>query len=79
MRTATECCTIPANSQLLVTGRVTNNAVNGDKVKFSLGRNGLIDPVYAYSGNSVPSGSIRGGTTSNFSQSGGSQPLSISK
>lgn len=70
---------VPGNAQLLVSGRITNSAVNGDKVKFSLGRDGLIDPVYLHSGQSVNLGNINGGTTGNFSQSGGSEPLNISK
>jgi|GEM_PF-5082350 len=69
---------IPAGSQVLLTGRITNNGVTGDKIKFSLGRNGLIDPVYLYNGRNIDLGNINGGTTSNFSSTL-NQPLSISK
>lgn len=57
---------IPANAQLMLTGRISNQAVNGDKVRFTLGREGLIDPIYLYSGDSVQSNRINGGNTSNF-------------
>jgi len=69
---------IPANSQLLLTGRVTNNAVTGDRVKFNLGRTGLLDPVYLHNGDSVSPSNINGGSRSNFTSTG-SSGLSINK
>jgi len=69
---------IPGNAQLLLTGRITNRAVSGDKVKFSLPKEGLIDPVYLYNGASVNTSNINGGSTSQFN-SAINEPLSISK
>ncbi len=69
---------IPANAQILLTGRITNQAVNGDKVKFALHSSGLIDPVYLYNGASVEPASINGGSSSNYTNTG-VEPLSISK
>jgi len=60
---------IPANAQILLTGRISNQAVNGDKIRFSLGRDGLIDPVYLYNGNSVNTSNINGGNSSQFNSS----------
>lgn len=67
---------IPGNAQLVLTGRTTNQAVNGDKVKFSLAKDGLIDPVYLYNGDAVNTANINGGSSSNFS-SILAKPLSI--
>lgn len=69
---------IPANAQILLTGRISNQAINGDKIKFSLSKNGLIDPVYLYNGDSVNQSSINGGSSSQFNTTG-TAPLSISK
>lgn len=41
---------IPPQSNLVLTGRITQNAVNGDRVRFSLNRTGLIHPTYTFSG-----------------------------
>ena len=60
------------NTQLLLQGRIKNNGVNGDKVKFRLNGNGLIDPVYLHSYQTVPSQNINGSRTGNFSDVGGS-------
>lgn len=69
---------VPAGSQILLTGRITNQGVTGDKIKFSLGKTGLIDPVYLYNGRNIDSGNINGGTSSNFTGTV-NEPLNISK
>lgn len=56
---------IHSNSQLLLVGRLTQEAQTGDKIKFRLDKNGLIDPVYLHNYDSVfPSG----GSSGNFSE-----------
>jgi hypothetical protein len=69
---------IPANAQILLTGRISSQAVTGDRVKFSLDKNGLRDPVYLYNQRSVNTSNINGGSSSNFSSTG-NQPLSITR
>lgn len=49
---------IPPQSSLLLTGRITAKAVNGDRVRFSLNRRGLIDPRYVFSRENLNSNSI---------------------
>lgn len=70
---------LPANSQLILSGRIENSATTGDKVKFSLDKTGLIDPVYIYNGDSIDLGNIKGGSRSNFTESTINEPLSINK
>ncbi len=43
-----------------VTGRIRNEAVDGDKIKLYGGSNFLINPEYLYSGDAVPSSKIHG-------------------
>jgi len=69
---------IPPNSQILLTGRISNGAVNGDKVKFSLSRSGLIDPTYSYSGDAVETGNINGEGRSQYTSTQ-NQNLNITK
>lgn len=44
---------IPSNSRVILVGRVRNSAQTGDRVRFSLGRDGLLDPVYSTTGNRI--------------------------
>jgi hypothetical protein len=48
-----------------VTGRIKNNATNGDKLKLRGGNTFLISPEYIYSGDAVPSSKIHGSPTGN--------------
>ncbi len=54
------------SSQLVLRGRLTNQAQTGDKVRFKLNSNGILDPVYRYNYRSVPSVNINGGSTAPF-------------
>ncbi len=59
---------IPANAQIVVSGRINSQADDGDSLILKIGSQSLISPEYLQSGNSISSSNIHGGFTTNRRQ-----------